>query len=177
MGILGGLLDRTVLLVGTVAGGCLPGFLAQYRQRVGGRLEQVTEDLAPFRAIAERLHGGSLDALIRHHRASADPTFEAEGAAIQGMVDAERSLSALWSALQGSVWAQLRAVMAQPDPGLAEATWASWVPSFTLDADGLLLAVVCGLACWLTYLAVAAGVAAVFGRSRASRPRSPSTSR
>lgn len=177
MGLVSGLLDRLVLLGCTVAGGCVPGFLAQYRQRVGGRLDQVTQDLEPFREIARRLHGGSLDGLIRHHLASSDATFHAEGDALQAMVDAEQSLSALWSALQGSVWAQLRALASYPDRGLVDATWASYVPSFTLDADGVALALVVGLAGWLIYLAVAAVIGALFGRNRASRARRPSTSR
>src|SRR5262245_10317773 len=106
--LLGGLLDRVVLVAGTVAGGCLPGFVAQYRQRVGGRLDQVEIDLAPFREIAAKLHGGSLDELIRHHLQSTDATFYAEGRAIQAMVDSEARLRAMFEALQGSVFAQLK---------------------------------------------------------------------
>ena len=102
-----GLIDRAVLVAGTVAGGCVPGFIVQYRQRVGGRLDQVVMDLAPFRAIAERFHGGSLDALIQHHLVSPDATFRAEGAAIQAMVDSELRLRGMMEALQGDVWHQL----------------------------------------------------------------------
>ena len=94
-----GLLDRAVLVAGTVAGGCVPGFIIQYRQRVEGRLDQVDQDLAPFRAIAERFHGGSLDALIKHQLVSPDSTFRADGAAIQTMVDSELLILLIWKGL------------------------------------------------------------------------------
>jgi hypothetical protein len=54
------ILDRIVLLAAVVAAGCIPSFIVQYRQRAGGRLDQVLADLAPFQEIADRNHGGSL---------------------------------------------------------------------------------------------------------------------
>jgi hypothetical protein len=162
-----GLLDRVILLGGTVAGGCVPGFIIQYRQRVGGRLDQVTLDLAPFREIANRLHGGSLEALIRHHLASTDQTFHAEGAAIQNMVDSEIRLRGMYEALQGGVWHQLQYLVAHPDRELLRATWSAHVPAFTLDAQGLLMAVTIGLLLWLLFLGIWSAVGAV------ARPRPP----
>jgi hypothetical protein len=149
-----GLLDRLVLVAGTVAGGCVPGFIVQYRQRVGGRLDQVIQDLAPFREIAERFHGGSLEALIRHHLISPDPTFRAEGAAIQSIADAQLRLQGIMDALQGGVWQQLQYLVMHPDRGLLQATWSSWVPAFTLDVQGMLMAVIIGVTLWLVFLLV-----------------------
>jgi hypothetical protein len=152
LAIFKGLLDRVVLVLGTVAGGCVPGFIVQYRQRVGGRLDQVVEDLAPFRVIAERFHGGSIEALINHHLASIDQTFHAEGAAIQGMVDAELRLRGMLEALQGAVWQQLQYLLTHPDGDLLQATWSAHVPAFTLDAQGMLMALVIGVMLWLLFL-------------------------
>ena len=81
------LLDRIVLLAAVVAAGCVPSFIVQYRQRAGGRLDQVLADLAPFQAIADRNHGGSLAELIHYHLQSTDATFHQEGAALQSMVE------------------------------------------------------------------------------------------
>jgi hypothetical protein len=161
-----GLLDRAVLVMGTVAGGCVPGFIVQYRQRVGGRLDQVLEDLAPFRAIADRFHGGSIDALIQHHLASADQTFHAEGAAIQAMVDAEARLRGMMEALQGGVWQQLLYLMRHPDGSLLQATWSDHVPAFTLDAQGMLMAIVIGLLLWLLFLLIWKGLGAMVAAAR-----------
>jgi hypothetical protein len=157
-----GLLDRAVLVAGTVAGGCVPGFIVQYRQRVGGRLDQVVMDLAPFRAIAERFHGGSLDALIQHHLVSPDSTFRAEGAAIQAMVDSELRLRGMMEALQGGVWHQLQYLVVHPDHDLLQATWSAYVPSFTLDMQGILMALVIGVTLWLLFLLVWKGLGALF---------------
>jgi len=172
---IGGLLDRAVLLVGTALGACVPGFVVQYRQRVGGRLDQVEMDLAPFREIADRLHGGSLDALIRHHLQSSDPTFQSEGQAIQTMVHAEASLRATMEALQGSVLQQLIYLIPHHDRGIARATWDSWVPSINLEASSIIVALLLGVAIWLVFLAVWHGVSRLL--EGIARPRVPQRSR
>jgi tetrahydromethanopterin S-methyltransferase subunit G len=170
-----GLLDRVVLVAGTVAGGCVPGFIVQYRQRVGGRLDQVVMDLAPFREIAQRLYGGSMDALIRHHLASPDQTFHAEGAAIQDMVNAELRLRGMMEALQGGAWQQLQYLLVHPDQDLLQSTWSSYVPSFTLDGQGILMAIVIGVVLWLVFLLVWKGISALIEAATRPGPRYPST--
>ena len=168
-----GLLDRVVLVAGTVAGGCVPGFIVQYRQRVGGRLDQVVMDLAPFREIAQRLYGGSIDALIRHHLASPDRTFNAEGAAIQAMVNAELRLRGMMEALQGGVWHQLQYLLAYPDRDLLQSTWSAYVPAFTLDAQGILMALAIGVTLWLVFLLAWKGASALIAAASKPGPRNP----
>jgi hypothetical protein len=155
-----GLLDRIVLVGGTIAGGCVPGFIVQYRQRVGGRLDQVVADLAPFREIARQFHDGSLSALIQHHLASTDSTFHAEGQAIQSMVDAELRLRGIMEGLQGSLFDQLFYLLPHFDREIAGAVWQQHVPSFTIDLSGALMALCVGVACWLVFLAVWHSIAA-----------------
>jgi hypothetical protein len=157
--LLGGLLDRVVLVAGTVAGGCLPGFVVQYRQRVGGRLDQVQIDLQPFREIAAKFHGGSLDALIQHHLKSTDGTFHAEGQAIQAMVDSESRLGAMFDALQGTVFDQLWYLARNLDGGIARATWESFIPSFNLEFTSIVVALVIGVTLWLLFVGLWRGVA------------------
>lgn len=164
--LLGALLDRAVLVMGTLAGGCVPGFVAQYRQRVGGRLDQVIADLAPFREIAERFHGGSIEALIQHHLASSDATFHAEGAAIRAMVDAEQRLRLMVEALQGGTWEQLGYLALHHDPQIVRATWDAWTPSVTLDGQGLTVALTLGVAAWLVFVALARGIGGALRRLR-----------
>lgn len=164
--LLGGLLDRVVLVAGTVVGGCLPGFAAQYRQRVGGRLDQVGIDLQPFREIADRFHGGSLDALIQHHLRSSDNTFHAEGQAIQAMVDSETRLRAMFEALQGSVFDQLVYLAAHGDRGIARATWDSFIPAFNLEASSIVVAVTVGVMLWLLFIGIWRGTARLLSAPR-----------
>lgn len=86
-----GLLSRFLLLL--IAGAALllgvqvPNFVDQYAKRVDAHFLEVSANLKPFQAIADRQHGGSLEALIQKHEQSADPTFHAEGAAIRKMHD------------------------------------------------------------------------------------------
>ena len=101
-----GVLDRLVLVAAMLAGGCVPSFMAQYRQRLGGRLDQVLRDLVPFEQIAQRDFGGSLDALIQHHRDSLDHAFQLEGTAIQQMVETAARLREAVAALDTNVYGQ-----------------------------------------------------------------------
>ncbi len=154
MPALRGLLDRIILVVGVIAAGCIPSFVAQYRQRLGGRLDQVLRDLAPFQEIANRNFGGSLKELIRHHLESSDSTFHAEGAAIQAMVDASVRLRAGFDALNTDLLHQLAYLATQLDPDVARSTWEIYAPSFTLTAESVIFSAVLGILIWLAFLAV-----------------------
>src|SRR5690606_26486278 len=150
--MLRGLLDRLVLLAGTIAGGCVPGFIQQYRQRVGGRLDQVQIDLAPFQQIATRFHDGDMQALVRHHLASSDPSFHAEGQALQDMLDSLTRLQAMAEGLSGSLWQQIAYLLRHYDRDIGAATWSDHVPVFSVEPAGLVVAFTIGLTLWLLFL-------------------------
>ena len=149
-----GILDRIFLVTGVVAAGCIPSFIAQYRQRVGGRLDQVMQDIAPFQAIADQFHHGSLKELIQHHLASVDKTFHDEGAALQGMVDSAEHLRQALQALNTDLLHQLIYLLGNTYPLIAHATWDIFSPSFNLTAESVVFAAVVGVAIWLAFLAV-----------------------
>ena len=166
MGVIRGLLDRIVLLCAVVGAGCVPSFIAQYRQHASGRLEQVLADLAPFQQIADREHGGSLAALIQHHLQSADVTFHTEGAALQNMVDAAGRLRALLQGLDGDLYHQCLYLLLHGDPGLARATWDLFEPGFSLTLQGALFALCLGALVWLLFLGLWQAVAWLLRRAR-----------
>ena len=176
MPLLRGLLDRAVLIVGVFAGGMVPSYLAQYRQRVGGALGQALKDLAPFQEIANRFHDGSLAKLVQHHLASTDPTVRAEGAAIQAMADSVASLRNAVNALDANVFQQLIYLVTRGDPALLDATWAAFRPAFALSADSLVMALAFGLSVWLFFIALWWLVATLWAR-RAMPPRRASSRR
>jgi Protein of unknown function (DUF2937) len=142
-------LDRVLLVATVLCAGAVPSFIAQYRQRLGGRLDQVLIDLAPFQKIADQFHGGSLEALVRHHLASGDRTFHTEGAAVRAMMDSAASLRAAASALNSDLAHQLLYLVRHTDPSIARATWDIFVPSVPLDAEALIFAALAGLVVWL----------------------------
>lgn len=161
-----GLLDRAVLIVAVLGAGTVPGFIAQYRQRVGGMLAQVQADLAPFLEIAQRFHGGDLERLIAHHRASSDPTFRAEGDAIATMRDAADRLQDAYTALDTDLLHQLLYLAQSIDTGIARATWDIFEPSFSFTPSGIVFALAIGLAAWLLFSLFAALLAALFSPRR-----------
>ena len=92
MPLLKGLLDRLFLVCAVVAGGLVPGFIAQYRQRLGGRLDQARLDLEPWQRLAQQYYQGDIEQLIRYHLDSSDPKFHAEGAIIRSLVSTVQQL-------------------------------------------------------------------------------------
>jgi len=157
-----GALDRIVLLAAVAAAGCVPSFVAQYRQHAAGRLEQVLADLAPFQQIADREQGGDLSALVRYHLQSADSTFRAEGNALQAMLDAAERLRALLHGLDTDLYHQCLYLLMHGDWSLARSTWALYQPGFVFTSQGVLFALIVGALLWSIFLglwyAIAAGV-------------------
>ena len=170
MSFVRGILDRLILLAAVVAAACVPSFIVQYRQRLGGRLEQVRMDLAPFQAIANHNFGGDLSALIRYHLASHDATFHAEGQAIQALVDSAARLTAAVQGLNTDLVHQCLYLLRHADPQLLGATWGVYQPGFTLTLQGAAFALVVGLTVWLVFLGAWHGTAGV-ARLRRRRGR------
>jgi len=164
-----GVLDRLILLAAVVAASCIPSFIVQYRQRLGGRLDQVIADLAPFQAIANHEFGGDLAGLIRYHLASHDAPFHAEGQALQGMVDAAARLRSAVQALNTDLVHQCLYLLRHADAQLLGATWHVYQPGFTLTPSGAGFALVVGVLIWLLFLALwhgSAGAARLARRGR-----------
>jgi Protein of unknown function (DUF2937) len=167
-----GLIDRLLLICAVVAGGLVPGFMAQYRQRLGGRLDQALLDLAPWRKIADQYFHGNLASLINYHLASKDPAFHSEGAAIRSLAATVQQLQAEVAALHGNLFQQAAYLALHADPGIARATLSDWVPTFGLSADALLFALILAASLWLLFQA-SWSLTATGGRHLAARLRRP----
>ena len=132
--------------LGFLSGSQLPKFIGDYRQHLGGQLDQAKTDLALFQAIADRFHGGSLAALIRRHLNSTDPTFIAEGTAIQELATQVTRLTAGAAGLHGDLPQQIATLIRYGDPDTAAASWALFQPGLIFTPEALLCALVTGLA-------------------------------
>ena len=174
MSLLRGFIDRVLLVCAVVAGGLVPGFIAQYRQRLGGRLDQALLDLSPWRQIADRYFHGDLGSLIQYHLASKDPTFHAEGAAIRSLAQSVQHLQSEVAALHGSLLQQAVYLALHMDPGIARATLSDWVPTFGLSLEGLAFALAVAVLVWVTFQGAwsltAAGGRRLSARLRRSQP-------
>jgi hypothetical protein len=175
-----GLIDRLLLICAVVAGGLVPGFISQYRQRLGGRLDQARLDLAPWQKIADQYFHGDLAQLIQYHLASKDPTFHAEGGAISSLVASVQHLQIEVAALHGNLFQQAAYLALHADPAIARATLGDWVPTFGLSADGILFALLFALALWVAFQVIwsltAFGGRSLVARAKPPQPRQPLTS-
>ena len=154
MAFVRGLLDRVLLVCAAVTGGLVPGFIAQYRQRLGGRLDQALSDLAPWQRLAEQHYQGDIEQLIRYHLESSDPKFHDEGAIIRALVTTVQQLQSAVDALHGSLFHQTAYLALHGDPGLARATLHDFVPTFALSSEGIVFALAFALAVWLLFEAL-----------------------
>lgn len=177
MSLIRGFIDRLLLVCTIVAGGLVPGFIAQYRQRLGGRLDQARLDLAPWQKIADQYFHGDLGRLIQYHLASTDPTFHAEGGAIQTLVASVRHLQFEAAALHGNLFQQAAYLSLHADPDLARATLSDWVPTFGLSTEAIVFALIFAACVWLAFQTswslTAAGGRHIAGRLRRARPAPP----
>ena len=167
------LIDRLLLVLGVVAGGLVPGFISQYRQRLGGRLDQARLDLEPWQGIANQYHHGDLEQLVQYHLASHDPTFFAEGQAIQALIDTVHRLQDAVTAMHATLLRQAWYLALHADTGLLRATYGDWVPTFSLSAEGLAFAVCTALVVWLAFLGLCRLLSRLrreTQRTRGSRP-------
>ena len=154
MAFIRGIFDRIILVTGIITAGCVPSFIAQYRQRAGGRLDQVLQDIAPFQAIANQFHHGSLKELIQHHFDSADATFRKEGAALQSMMESAEQLRKALQALDTDLLHQFIYLLTNADPLIARSTWEIFSPAFNLTAESVVFASAVGALLWLAFLAI-----------------------
>ena len=169
MAFVRGLLDRVLLVCAAVAGGLVPGFIAQYRQRLGGRLDQARLDLAPWQQLADQYYQGDIERLIRYHLESSDPTFHGEGAIIRALVTTVQQLQSAVDALHGNLFQQAAYLALHADPGLARATLHDWVPTFALSSEGIVFALAFGVAVWLLFHALWHLIALLSLRGRVAR--------
>lgn len=140
------LIDKIAFLAGFGAGAQLPKFMADQRQWLAGRLEQARLDLAAFQDIAERFHGGSLEALAEHHLASTDATFHAEGVVIQRLAAQAEELAQAQRALYGGLHEQFGWLVTHFDLSHAQTAWQHYRFGVEFTSDALIAGLIAAFA-------------------------------
>ena len=161
-----GIIYILVFGAGFFAGGLFPSFSAQYHQRLQAQFDQVSIDLAPFEQIAGRYHGGSMAALVQHHLNSSDPTFHAEGEAIQAMLDNQARLAESKAAAQASYVDQVIYLYKHRDEQTVRATWAGFTPALVTSENAVTFALTAGataiLLLWVIWTLLAGATRGLF---------------
>ncbi len=162
-----------LLACAVVAGGLIPGFIAQYRQRLGGRLDQARLDLAQWQRLADQYYQGDLERLIRYHLENSDARIRAEGTVIRALVDSVQQLQSALDSLHGNLFHQAAYLTLHADAGVVRATLGDWVPTFALSAEGVVFALVFAMLVWLLFQCiwqVLAWLATARARAGTARP-------
>jgi hypothetical protein len=139
-----GIIYIAVFATGCFLGGLFPSFSIQYHQRLEAQYDQVSIDLAPFEEIANRYHGGDLEALVQHHLNSTDPTFHAEGEAIQLMIDSQAYLAESKAAASSPYVDQAVYFYRHMDDAVGTAVLDGFVPTLVTTENAITFALTIG---------------------------------
>ena len=133
--------DRVLCVVGAVAFAQLPEFIQQYRQRLGGHLDEARRQLAEFVAIASRSKL-SLPQFIERTSTNSDATVAQLGGAMRNTVLRVDELVAAETALShSSLWAKPFIFFQHIESGIARSTWEIYRPAIPTTGEGLVYAV------------------------------------
>ena len=168
---------RTFGLALGVLGGVIaaqgPEYAQQYAQRLGGALDEVRREIATLDADA-RAVGSSREGAVDRLRGNPDTLVARRGEAARYDVERLKSLEAQQQALNAatSPLGRLAAVMRNPDPPLARATYAEYKPAVPTTTDGLVAGFLGFLATWAGWRLLA-DLGRHLGRRTARRPVRP----
>ena len=132
--------DRVLCVLGAVAFAQLPEFIQQYRQRLGGHLDEARHQLAEFIAIATQAQL-TLAQLIERTASTPDATLAQLGGVMRNAVSRVDELAAAQTALShASLWAKPFVFFTYLDTGIARATWEIYQPAVPTTGEGLVYA-------------------------------------
>jgi hypothetical protein len=121
-----------------VATAQLPEYVQQYRQRLGGAIDELSAIVARFDAEASA-QGLSESAGISRLEANSDPLAKARGKDVEDMVIRLARLKRAAAALEGSdalvKWPRFLATF---DPHIAERAYASYQPAVPTTTEGFI---------------------------------------
>lgn len=145
------MLGRTITLTAAVVCGIVtsqvPEYTQQYRQRLGGAVDELRAVVASFDGDAQRVGYSRTQAIAALARAE-DPFPRERARSMQETIDRYERLSRQQAEFRTAGPFQRVVVLAQDfDPKLAENAWADFEPAVPTTVEG----------------AVAAGIGAVFG--------------
>ena len=142
---------RFALAVGLLVAVCasqLPEYVQQYRQRLGGAVEELKRIVAQFDAEAEA-QTLTREQGIARLETNPDPLVQARGGDMRSDVDRERRLAAQQQAFaDAGPISQYWVLVERLDPTLAEQAYAIYQPALPLTPSGFVAGAVGLVAGW-----------------------------
>ncbi len=149
---------RFALAIGLLFAVCasqLPEYVQQYRQRLGGAVEELQRIVARFDAEAQA-QSLTREQGITRLEGNSDPLVQARGADVQNEVDRERRLEAQQQGFaDAGPFSQYWVLVERFDPTLASQAYAIYQPALPLTPSGFVAGAVGLVAGWLGTHAVA----------------------
>lgn len=147
--IFGRLITGAMVLVSGLAGAQLPEFSQQYRQRLGGAVDELRTIVERFDADA-RAENLDRTAALRRHLENADDLIKRRGRAMIDTIARHERLESFRKELAGSSsFALVMNLSTRMDGQIAQATWRDFQPAIPVTAEGGVLAAIGALFGWL----------------------------
>ena len=168
--MIGRILAMAIGLFGALAASQMPEFAQQYRQRLGGAIEELRRVVNRFDTSAQT-SGLSRDQAITRLREQSEPLARREGEAMNDLVDRldrmQRQRDAFASA---GPFQRLLVLFREVDPGLARATYLDFEPAVPATSEGVVAAGGGFALCWAAMLFVSRILGRLRPRFGARRP-------
>lgn len=163
-GMIGRILALALGLFGALAASQLPEFAQQYRQRLGGAIDELRRVVGRFDDSAG-VSGLSRDEAVTRLREQPDSLVRREG---EAMHDAADRLAALQRQrddfAETGPFGRMLVLLREADTGLARATYLDFEPAVPATGEGVVAAGLGFALLWGGVLFVWRGLARLFGR-------------
>jgi len=172
--MLAGYLRLIIFSIGLLVGVQVPSFVDQYAKRVSAHQIEVSVNFQGFQQAADRFFGGSVEALIAHNAASADPVFQNEAKTIREMYDRLLALSAELAALRGPLIKQIIQVLFRPDREILDETRSAYTYTVPLNLSAIITGVALGACLAILIESLLLGIVRLVRPRRIRRDFAPS---
>lgn len=147
--MIGRLLTGALIVVGAVVFSQLPEFAQQYRQRIGGAVDELRTFVVRFDADAQS-QGLSRSEALSRHLVSTDELFRKRGAAMQDTMDRLDRLSTQQRAMTDPCsFVRLVNFAAYADRELARNTFNTYEPAVPVTVEGGVMALIGAALGWI----------------------------
>ena len=142
----GRLVDKLVFTFGCIITMQLPAFIAHYRQRLGGHLDEARSLLASYERLAERNFGGDMQRLLQEYEQNQSPAIQETGRIIQENLDRIKLLEENIADISNqSMWLDIIYFLFGFDSQVAKGTLEGFAPTVPLQLDAWILGLMGGL--------------------------------
>jgi Protein of unknown function (DUF2937) len=157
-------------LLGGVVASQGPEFGQQYRQRLGGAVDELRQVISRFERDAQA-SGETRESAITRLRSNADDFVSRQGTAMQANVERLGRLETHRAAMmEAGPFSRVALMVRDGDTDIMEAVSRDFEPALPVTEEGILSTVIGFIAVWGGLLLLSGFLRSLFRRSRSRRP-------